>query len=460
MTGCRVLKAVESKEWAGLQPDRVFEPRRVPFSPAAKVWVDDVRSRMVVLERRKRRRREVDQAAFDRASTALVADLAAVALSDPEKWTRVELSKQRLAPATRRAEFMTESFPGVIALLADERLGLVELRTAPAGTRHGLQSTARALPALVDELRAAGLDAGDFCRAGSRKRSSGPAVELRGPKVPIWDCGQWTRRGPKVALPDSAEVHLLTQEMDELNAWIATAALDFVAEPAGDLDLMDRHLKRIFNDGSFSKGGRLYGGFWQQMSADDRLTHIVWGDDSHSEDTASLDFGQSSIRMAYAEVGAEPPNGDLYELALGTRSWSNERDGIKAVMNALLSSDVDLSRFPKGTKRLFPPGTKFSRVLKDIELHHRGIAELFGTGRGLDVMYRESHVLVRVLSRLRCLGVHALPIHDGILVAEGHSEVAKSVMEEEFLAVTMAKAEVTVETALTKGLSFGYRCEG
>lgn len=433
-------------DWTGPRRDRRFEPRRVPFSQAAKAWVSQVQGRLEVLEARKRRRRAKDQATFNQAVAATLSDLAVAALQDVSRWTTVELSKQKLSAANRRAEFMTEQFPATIRLLANEQLGLVELRTAPPGTIYGFQSTLRALPALLAEVHAAGLGLTDFRKRGTH-RKRGPVLELRGRKTPKFKGDRWSHEAPRLPLPDTLDVQHLLEQMETINAWLDTATLDFFADPDSDVDIKDRWMKRVFNDGDLSKGGRLYGGFWQAMSADDRLALIAWSRKGGAEATASLDFGQSSVRMAYAEVGATPPAGDLYRLTGAAREWANERDGIKAVLNALLSSDASLKRFPRGTRRYFPAGAKFERVLRDIATHHSPIAPLFGTGRGLDVMYRESLVLLRVLFRLKDDGIHALPIHDGILVADSHIDSAKTVMEEEFLAVTGVAAVVAIETS-------------
>ncbi|WP_282257570.1 hypothetical protein [Stenotrophomonas sp. PS02301] len=293
---------MEVDDWTGLKRDRMFEPRRVPFSPAAKALVAHVQARMEAVEERTRTRKAVDQAIFERTVVALVSDLIATAPQDENRWTSVEMSNQKLTPAKRRADFMTERFPEVVRLLADERLALVELRTAPPGTRHGLQSTMRALPGLLQEVREAGLTSTDFRTTGRQRKKNGAVLELRGRKVPVFKGGQWTVQAPRLELPDTDEVRLLRDQMEEINAWLNTAKLDFFSEPDIDIHMEDRVMKRVFNDGSLEKRGRLYGGFWQQMGADDRLTDIAWGHGEEADATASLDFGQSSIRMAYAEV--------------------------------------------------------------------------------------------------------------------------------------------------------------
>ena len=57
------------------------------------------------------------------------------------------------------------------------------------------------------------------------------------------------------------------------------------------MNTQDRYLKRIFNNSDFAQGGRLYGGFWQSMSSQERQEHVEIDEDSVVE----LDYGQMSF---------------------------------------------------------------------------------------------------------------------------------------------------------------------
>ena len=50
----------------------------------------------------------------------------------------------------------------------------------------------------------------------------------------------------------------------------------------------DRSLRRIFTKGCFDHGGRLFGGFWQELSKTARFDGLVIND----EDIVELDYGQ------------------------------------------------------------------------------------------------------------------------------------------------------------------------
>jgi hypothetical protein len=152
------------------------------------------------------------------------------------------------------------------------------------------------------------------------------------------------------------------------------------------------------------------------------------------------------LRMAYAQVGAEPPPGDLYAIS-GLRSY---RDETKWIINALLSSDEVHTRFPRQTRGRMPKSWKFERVYSAIARHHEPITPLFGSSSGLRFMYQESEILIRTLLRLKSMGIIALPIHDCVLVARRNGEMAKAVMEESFQEVIGVSGVVEMEGNINK----------
>lgn len=68
-----------------------------------------------------------------------------------------------------------------------------------------------------------------------------------------------------------------------------------------------------------------------------------------------------------------------------------------------------------------------------MKARHPDIAEWFRVpGIGFELMHHESEIMIRTV--LRCLeqGVVVLPLHDGLLVAEPHKEIARQAMLEAF----------------------------
>ena len=81
--------------------------------------------------------------------------------------------------------------------------------------------------------------------------------------------------------------------------------------------------------------------------------------------------------------------------------------------------------------------------------YHAPVRQHFHVGYSLRLMYLESQVMVQVLLRLIDEGVTALPLHDGLIVAEQHEHTARAAMLDCFRQATGFDGVVNVETALT-----------
>jgi hypothetical protein len=193
------------------------------------------------------------------------------------------------------------------------------------------------------------------------------------------------------------------------------------------LDPTRRSVRRIFNNGRWDHGGRLYGGFWITMPKDDRFRFLRIATEvkPEGEAVASVDYGQLFPRLAYARAQRPVPEGDLYAVL----SHPHCRPGMKRIFSALLFGIGPLTRWPDNTREHFAAGTKLATVVAAIKAKHPAIAHLFGTGIGHTLAFMESNVLMDVLAALRAEGTTALPVHDAVLVAVSKAEIAKAIME-------------------------------
>ena len=418
-----------------LPKDRRFDPSRTPVTEEARQFIAEVMQKLSAAENRRKKRKATDQAIHESALSALVCDLVHRCSIEPLGWLTVELSKTALSKGKRRAPFMTEQFAVLVKSLAQPAVDVLELRVGDPHPYTGVRSTIRASEAFKTRVDDLGLDIEHFSRD---PKLLGDPLELRSVKTKRLVNGKVAFIADKLPLPDSDRVTQRRDEMTAINAWIAGASLGWVGDFKADkIDVGHRALKRIFNNGSLDAGGRLYGGFWQRPTSEMRANSLL----IDGQAIASLDFAQSALRMAYAEVGVEPPAGDLYAV------WGLEgyRSETKRIINALLSADTMPSRFPKGTRGEMPKSWKFERVSHFIQRYHAPIASLFGSASGLRFMRDESEILIRTLQKLQSLGIVALPIHDCVLVGWSHREIAKKVMEESFRDVLGVLGVVEVE---------------
>ena len=201
-------------------------------------------------------------------------------------------------------------------------------------------------------------------------------------------------------------------------------------------DLDCRLLKRYFTRGSFKSGGRLFGGFWQQLKKVHRENLLIDGDEIEG-----LDYSQMSPKILYGYCGLVPELEDCYLI----EGYENHRKGIKKVFNAMTFSNEPMTRFPKGINSLFPVNTRFKDVSDAIEKDHSGIAHMFYTGIGHYLQFMESQILVEVLLKLIENRITALPIHDAVFVGWTHVYKSTEVMEQVFLDMTNVPSTIQVE---------------
>lgn len=412
--------------------DRPFEAARLPRTPSAQRLVDEVLSLLDAVDKRQRKRRVADAARHRQVITALVCDLAHRWILDGDAWITVEMSKAALGAKARRAPFMTEKFPAEVAALAVPGLGLAELRKGSRNAFKGIRSTLRAGPWLRARVDALCLSTGDLCLDPT---ILGEPLLLKGFKHKPGG------KAKAMPLPDTDEVRQLRDEMHALNAWLAQADIGWAGDEEADrVDLGRRSLVRIFNNASLRFGGRLHHGFWLNLSKLKRVANLR----IDGEPVVEVDFGQMSIRLAYAMVEAQPPAGDLYAL----RDYLSHREGIKRVLNALLASAGRPERFPAKTKQLFRQSERFETVLAAITRAHPELVPLFGTAKSLEFMYAESQVILAVLDSLRSDGITALPVHDCLIVPASKALFAKATMEQVCQDVTGVRGQAEISDPL------------
>ncbi len=249
---------------------------------------------------------------------------------------------------------------------------------------------------------------------------------------------------------DSADTDKLREQMRHVNLALAQAGPLLAAEVPPSIrtqmDERDRHLVRRFTYGSFTSGGRLWGGFWMNMKREVR-PHVLR---IRGEKTVECDYSGILPRLAYLVVGegkAEVPAGDVYSIP-GLSAES--RAGIKILLNALLmeTRTKPRDRFPQGVAEKFAPEDRikgYKEVFKLIASQHPLLVPSFGTGLGHYLQSLESMLLVNVLLDLGQKHIIALPIHDGVIVQESKAEVVCSVMEHRAMMVVGWEIPVRVK---------------
>jgi hypothetical protein len=187
----------------------------------------------------------------------------------------------------------------------------------------------------------------------------------------------------------------------------------------------------------FDQSGRLFGGFWQGLERERRRHIRIEG-----ETTAYLDYASMFLRLVYAQAGEAPPAGDLYAIP----GLERHRAAVKVAVNALLFARRKRTDWPKmeDPEDEPPAGFTWSQFVDRFAKVHPAVMPYIGKGLGLALMFLESEIMVKVVTRLADEGVAALPIHDGLMVKASAAGAAKAAMGDVAREMTSAEIPVTV----------------
>lgn len=413
--------AVEAAELVDIPLDRFFNPWRVPVTADASTFVEAIIRDVEAYEReqklRQRKRRPADQGTFRATVSALVCDLVHAVISEADAGFVVSRSFQELGRRSRyRAPALNKTLPGLLDMLEAPGLAIVRQDLGFQRFQKPGQRT-RLLPGagLLQRLDSVSLQFEDF------REDRAEVLILKAEKQGHRDTGRL------VEYPETAETSKLRADVRRINTFLREADLNFdegAVELARPLDLTNRQLKRIFNNGRFDSGGRLFGGFWQPLSKKHRLAGLTIDDEAVVE----LDYGQMALRTLYGLEGKSVPDGDLYAIP-GLESW---REGIKTLINALLFSAGTRTKKPQGTKTTLPAKVSVGDLIRRISEFHAPVAHHFGTEIGHHLQFIESEVMMGVLLQLMDENIVTLPIHDAVMAPGSKSDRVMKVMSEVF----------------------------
>jgi hypothetical protein len=191
-------------------------------------------------------------------------------------------------------------------------------------------------------------------------------------------------------------------------------------------------LYRSFSRSSFTKGGRLYG-YWQNVPRTWREKLLING-----EPTVELDFVALHPAILYAQRGAPMPRGfDPYKVP------GLERRDCKSALNTAINAETRaetvsslLSRWksddPKKWWRHKKPETE--AILQAVVDHNPVIADAIGSDAGIDLMYLDSRIAIRVLKACMKANIPCLPVHDSFICPVRFEAELKAIMQAAFCA--------------------------
>ena len=191
------------------------------------------------------------------------------------------------------------------------------------------------------------------------------------------------------------------------------------------VNLSKRTLRRVFGRGSFERGGRFYGGWWQNIPSAYRSVISING-----KRTIEMDYSQYHPNILYNLHQAVLDNEDAYDRILG----HEHRDLSKQIFNACLNASKELKRPPKGMK-ISHTGKTWKDIKRCLFTAHPQIKEAFFTDQGMELQYRDSQMAEQVMLAFAKAEKPILPVHDSFLVLIDDKELLLEEMQSAYTSV-------------------------
>lgn len=397
---------------------------------AITAFITDLESSETKLGGRARGRKSADRDKFHLAIEALVSNLIVAYALSPKTLLNVPLSNNTLRGSPRyKPVVYGKHFRDLVTLLVNLRL--IEIVTRGHNVREWRRREITTIRPTAKLLKA-------FPPIVTVTQNAFKRIDL--PEVIVLKDSE----GRFLDYSENDDTRRWRGEMRKINSYLREASISIVGSPETLLsedgftirsDVRD--IRRIWNNGEWTQGGRLYDGFWQTMKREQRPPMIRIDDGP----IANVDFGQFNLRLAYALAKIKPPQGDLYDVTgddvLGP-NWMQLREGRKKLTSAMFNRSRPLKGWPgktaeerKALAACFPSGISARIATSEIRGKHSAIADYIENGRGLGFMRIESDILVATLLSLMKRGITALPLHDAVLVPERHAIAAKETLQRE-----------------------------
>jgi hypothetical protein len=304
---------------------------------------------------------------------------------------------------------------------------------------NGASFTYRTVLAAVEDGVGAGLILEDRALPGSRGRQSRlharPHLSERLKECPVHFEPReviWLRDhdGKLVDYAETRCTRRLREEIEAINADMSNIVVDLAGPHAHKVG---RHwvvsgnyllptpprVHRVFNRGSFEKGGRLYG-WWQGLPSQYRAAMRMNG-----EPVCEPDYAQLHAQIIYAVRGI-PLIGDAYETGEFPRNYGKLAFNIAVNAKDHRRANAAICQHLKIDRRIA------SKLLEAIITKHKAVADVFCSDAGVTLMRIDSDITLMAINDCRSCGIPVLPVHDSLIVQARHAERAAEIMIKAF----------------------------
>jgi hypothetical protein len=219
----------------------------------------------------------------------------------------------------------------------------------------------------------------------------------------------------------------------------------------------DKFVRRIFNNKTFSDGGRFYGGWWQRIDTKFRKDIRM-----NNSPTVEIDYSALHVILAYSEAGIDywqTTNKDPYDLPVrGLNNPEHCRDITKLFLLLSLNASDEQALYKAFRSELnyreYPysfPDDVLSELLDTIKENHPDISHMICSGAGLRLMNIDSRICDYIIADFVRTSTPILTVHDSFIVPIGEEDRLNQLMKEAFNEVTKkARIKVKFNPNLTK----------
>ncbi len=212
----------------------------------------------------------------------------------------------------------------------------------------------------------------------------------------------------------------------------------------------NKFVRRVFYRGSWGLGGRLHGGFWQQVGSDYRSKILI--DDTP---TVEVDFSGMHVSIAYALEGSQPPEDPyrLKEVYIDNLTSDEQRKAVKSLVLMGFNAKTIKGAYQAfrnnqdtGTKQKKLKDKQLEQLLNKFIQENPAVSEYIGSDQGVTLMKYDSDIAFEIIKKFTERGKPILCIHDSFIVTNEEDHYLRSLMDEVTIQVVGRKINLNSET--------------
>lgn len=190
------------------------------------------------------------------------------------------------------------------------------------------------------------------------------------------------------------------------------------------VDQNHKFVRRVFYRGSWELGGRMHGGFWQNLSKEMRGNILM--DDMP---TVEVDFSGMHISIIYALEGSTPPQDPyrLSEVLLEGYTADQQRKVVKGLVLMAINAKGSNKAFSAyrddqktGSREKGLTNAQLKQLLDQFIEENQTTEKYLCSDKGVELMHYDGEIAYRVICNFTNRNLPLLCVHDSFIVKHTH----------------------------------------